>query len=336
MKAFFGTVVGYLPPSLHISLRRSSREITDQQVQQFISSSPSVPVVSKEGDQLYHIAWDDGDQQDYEEFEYQAARLLAEKLGASSSPISPAKLMSAPLPSTEEEENRWGRHHSSVGSRVAAYFHFEDEGEDDLEVDFEIPAFGGWWTTSIPYQKRFKSARGKKARKKIVVNVNREKSYQVPIVMSENSSSSTELDSKKTRKKRVTFEDSGVASSSSSSSSSALQFSSNSFTESAESMKRTRGRPRKLMKSEVITTRAADSPSDCTSNDGSSVDRSPYHDEERTLAELAQRALAALVVCQSEVESLKRGRVNLSLEDRRAAYRCIVNKCVTALDELDF
>lgn len=336
MKAFFGTVVGYLPPSSHISLPRSTvREIPECKSQQ-ISSSPYIPVISKEGDQLYHIAWDDGDKQDYEEFEFQAARLLADSLGASSSAISPSKLLSLPLPSTEGEENRWGRHHASVGSRVAAYFHV---GDDDNMVELgELPAFGGWWSDSVSSKSKSKSktksTRGKKVGKTNFVE--EKESYLTEL---ESISTINELDpTKSKKKKRVTFED--TVCSSSGTDVGVAQLSPTPFSPSMRPEKRARkppGRPRKSIDSYETATRAVDSPSsDYTSNDGSSVDRSPFLDEGRTLAEMAQRTLAALVVCQSEVESMSRGRVHVSIVDRRTAYRCSIAKCVAALNELDF
>eukprot|EP01035_Chromulina_nebulosa_P025308 gene25308-33029_t len=338
MKAFFGTVVGYLPPSLHISLPRSTvREIPEYKTHP-ISPSSYIPVISREGDQLYHIAWDDGDEQDYEEFEFQAGRLLADSLGASSSAISPSKLLALPLPSTDGEENRWGRHHASVGSRVAAYFHVADDTDDMVEME-EPPAFGCWWSNTVQNKKKTKtktkSTRERKVKKGKGI-VEEKESYQTEL---ESISTSNEVDLKSSKKKkRVTFED--TVCSSSSTDIGVAQLSPVPFSPSMQPEKRARkppGRPRKSIDRYETTASVVDSPSsDYTSNDGSSVDRSPYKDEGQILAEMAQRTLAALVVCQSEVESLSRGRAHISIVDRRTAYRCSIAKCVAALNELDF
>lgn len=96
-------------------------------------------------DQLYHIRWEDGDEEDYDESQLQSAvGLFARHFAAASSPVAPSSSSSPPasrrsgtraprtprtptvevveLDEADEDEAEWSTTHPSVGTQVAAVF----------------------------------------------------------------------------------------------------------------------------------------------------------------------------------------------------------------------
>ena len=338
MKAYFGTVVGFLPPSAQVVIPRTLKEVPDNLAPPPFPPSRVVPVLGQDSDQLYHIAWDDGDEQDYEEFEFQAARALADRLRAgysstslpfvaSSSYISSAALASHPLPESPDEGHRWTKLHVSVGLRVAAYFPFD-------------PMFSAALSADKAAKRAKKTSPAKKGPKKQIVKDDKE-AVKITEPNAQDAMKGQPFPSNAPSGKRI---------------------------RSVENSSKKRGRPKRMnhntlsSPSELIFDSgdgAGDSPHSFAAVDVPQFDSrenigelttehaevgeragevlpqySQLQLEEERVAALAQRSLLAMAVCRSEIESLGEGDV--SLVDRRAAYRCSVSKCVETLNSLDF